>query len=233
MHYDKFWKYFWSALGICIAVYVVATIGFLYLHSPSDLALKAAVGDSYDPTRDPFRKTAPDGSLEASDYLYRDSLSFGFEDWSWEVAVNWRSIQRHFEGSYSLSTEFKKPWSNVRANTPPIDLSPYASLSLSIYPESVADLYLELFDTGGNSLGRQSVGWYAQDGALVPYRWNVVKIPLGNLTATTSGVLPARKISGFSLSSEVAGVAFIDAVRLEKSVISHPRFEATASSTQL
>ena len=228
MHPDKFWKYFWSLLGLCLVAYTVSVAGLLYTHSPDDASLAKAVGDSYDPLRDPFQKTASPQGLPLSDYLYRDSLPLGFEDWSWEVSANWRSTERAFEGSYSLRAEFQKPLADVRAHTPNIALSPYGSLSLAVFPESVNELYLELYDIEGNSIAREPIGWYAPDGKLVQNRWNVVSIPLANLTATTSEMLPKRIISGFSLSAEAPGVAFIDAVRLEKEVASHPRFEAPA-----
>jgi hypothetical protein len=228
MHPDKFWKYFWSILGICMLCYSLGIAGLLYAR-PGDAARAALVGASYDSTIDPFQKTAPEAEVSSSDYLYRDSLPLQWEDWSWNTLANWRSQEEHFEGSYSLRALFTEPGAQARANSPTsIDLSPFASLSLAVYPQTVHDVYLELYDTAGNPIVEQSLGWYTQGGALVPDTWNIVTIPLVNLTASSSEDMPRRKISGFSIGADQEGVVFVDALRLNKFVVSHPRWEPSA-----
>lgn len=211
--------------------YSIGIASILYARLPQGVTLAAAVGDSYDPAHDPFQTQMQEEASTTSDYLYRESLPLGFGDWSWKTTVNWRSPERAFEGARSLYAMFTEPGASVRADSPKaIDLSAYASLSIAVYPEAASDVYLELYDLAGNSLGQQSLAWYAAGGAFVPGAWNVLTIPLVNLTAVSPDAASARKISGFALISTQAGVVFFDSIRLNKFVVSHARWAAGDSA---
>lgn len=222
MHSDKFWKYVWLVVGSGILLYIGSIVSFFYANVPNEAALAEAVGDSYDPSRDPFKKEKQESAPFTSDYLYRDSLNLGFEDWSWGVRINWRSARRYFEGHYALHGEFEASGGTIQAHTPPISLSSYQSISLVIYPENLEDVYFELYDLNGASLGKQPIGWYAPNGTLTQNAWNTVLIPLANLTSRETSYSSRQIISGFSLSAEGAGSAFIDDIRLRTSKSSHP-----------
>ena len=230
MQKDRFWRIFWSAGGIVVLVYAIGIVWlrFSYLHAPDDATLAAAVDVSYDPSRDPFsRATGEQNSVQnalASGYLYRDSLPLGFEDWSWGIGANWRSNLKTFEDSFALQAQFLEPWGGIRLNASGgIDISEYRSVSLSVHPDGpLTDLYIDLYDNYGNSMGRQSLAWYAPEGKLVPNTWNTLAIPLANLVAPTN----TKIITGFSISvGTETGAAFIDAVHLEKELIAHSRWE--------
>ena len=70
----------------------------------------------------------------------------------------------------------------------------------------MGDLYVELYDKDGNSMGRQSVDWYANGGSLAPNQWQYITIPLQNLTASSA----SATITGISISTQNAGVAYLD-----------------------
>lgn len=224
---DNFWKIFFSVIGGMTLVLVmgITSLKVSYFKQPDDASLAAAVGVTFDPLQDPFEKNQKlvETTGLASDYLFRDSLPLGSEDWSWDTGVNWRSNERAYEGGYSLKADYAAPWAGVRLSSPQMSVSRYQSLSLAVYPDSkVEDLYVDVYDTFGRSAGEQSLGWYTQSGTLTPDAWNRVTIPLANLIAPST-----EKITGFSISTKKPGAAFIDAVRLETSAVTHERWENT------
>ncbi|HEY4498977.1 MAG TPA: hypothetical protein VJH94_02855 [Candidatus Paceibacterota bacterium] len=223
---DTFWKIFGSIVGgfLLLLCFGILWLKISYLHQPDDVSLAEAVEVTFDPTRDPFEKAGKNEKNVAlvSGFLYRDSLPFGFEDWSWDSIVDWRSSMERFEGAYSLHAAFLKPWAGIRLNIPDQDVSSYRSLSLAVFPDSaINDLYLEFHDTFGRSLGRQSLAWYAESGVLIPNTWNTISIPLENLVTAPA---EKTKITGFSISVENPGSVFLDAIRLETSPIAHARW---------
>ena len=148
MKKDNFWKIFLSVMGAVLFSYTsaIAWLRLSYLPQPDDVSLAAAVGATYNPKRDPFireaRAQGPDTqtTVLSSDYLYRESIPLGFADWSWGVATNWRSSAQAAEGTFSLQAQFLKPWAGVRLHATAIDITPYHSLSVSVYPDvSVGD----------------------------------------------------------------------------------------------
>ncbi len=232
MHADKFWKFFWAALGGCLGVYLLGIAGVLYVRPSDSASREAAVGAAYDSSKDPFQKDAAPSqpTTSPSDYLYRESLPLGFEDWSWKTSIDWRSSERKFEGSYSLHAMFTEPGADIQAHTPVMNLSQFNSLSLAVYPESVQDLYIELYNAAGEPISKQSIGWYAAGGALTPDAWNLVSIPLIDLVASSSEAAPTRSISGFSIISDEPGSAFIDTIQFNKYAVSHSRWEDVAGA---
>ncbi|OHA18807.1 MAG: hypothetical protein A2664_04860 [Candidatus Taylorbacteria bacterium RIFCSPHIGHO2_01_FULL_46_22b] len=237
MKQDNFWKIFWSTmltvLVICTSALLWLKIGYLRL--PEDTALAAAVGVRYDPARDPFRKEVVPEEMVIrkipllADYLYRESIPFGFEDWSWGVASKWRSSEQAFEGTFSLHAKFQEPWAGVRLSAPSVDITEYQSLSLSVYPDAnITDLYLELYNIYGQPIERQSLSWYAHENKLTPNQWNALRIPISNLISSRENI---KEITGFSISAgEKTGSAFIDAVQFTRTATVYPRWEMASSS---
>ena len=225
-HVDRFWKVFWFVLGLLTLAYILVTGELFYLYNPLRTADAASVGISYDPARDPFERMKRDQEMRpkfTGEYFYQDSLPLAFSDWSWSVRNDWYSTEQHLEGTRSLKITFLQEWAGARAYASDIDIAVYEGISLSVFPDQkVGDLYIELFDTSGRSLGRQSISWYAFSGTLNPSTWNTISIPLENLMPIGQA---KRNISGFSIGSDHPGVAFVDAVRLEKTVVRHARWK--------
>jgi hypothetical protein len=145
------------------------------------------------------------------------------------VDLTWRTGAIRHEGSYAIRATFLEPWAGVRAQGPAISLTPYASLSLALYPQQHGEYFFELFDTNGNSMGRQPLAWYAPEGRLTPYAWNILTIPLDHLMPPET---PTRAVTGFAVTAPEVGSIFLDAIKLEKFVTNYPRFEE-ASSTEV
>lgn len=224
-HTDNFWRLFWFSL-LGATLFYVLLIGILtYFYNPISTADAEAVGIVYNASKDPFVSARPINEIQPNftgEYLYRDGLPIALADWSWGVKTDWNSSERVFEGSRALKIIFLQNWSGARAAAAEFNLHGYEGISLAVFPDSrVGDLYLELYDTYGKSLGRQSIGWYAPGSKLQPEQWNTVTIPLANLMPEGQAVQP---ITGFSIDADVAGSAYVDAVRLEKTAAAFPRW---------
>jgi len=223
-HTDTFWKLFWLVVAVLSAFFCATIFGLIYFYNPSKTADAAAVGVIFDPSRDPFEGQRIDTKRPAftGEYFYQDALPLAFADWSWGVQVNWNSTEMSYEGLDSFKVNFLQDWSGVRVEASDIDLSQYQGISLAVDPKgNLGDLYIELFDKYGNSLGKQSLGWYAQSGHLTPDAWNEVTIPFDNLFPAGQS---KRPISGYAISTVHPGIAFVDSVHLETTVAPHARW---------
>ena len=229
MKKDNFWKIFWEVFGTFAILGIIAFgwLKFSYLNQPDDNSRALSVNVTFDPSKDPFanRVRARQAISLVSGYLYQESIPFGFDDWSWDSQTNWRSNENVKDGSYAIKTKFQKSWSGIRLNSPLIDISSYKSISLAVFPDqNVGNMYIELHDKYGNSMGKQSMGWYTDSFNLTPNVWNVVIIPLENLLSSSN---KSAEITGFSISGEKAGQSFIDSIHLEKDVVAHSKWKET------
>ncbi|HVV39097.1 MAG TPA: hypothetical protein VHD31_02105 [Candidatus Paceibacterota bacterium] len=226
---DRFWKTFWTLFGTVALVGLTLAVSLFLLYTrPVDLF--AAVGASFDPSKDPFQNGTLGSIAEAfslnGGYLYQNALPVRFKSWSWSTAADWRSSAQKFSGAYAIKAQFMRSGGSFGMNGPVVEISDYTSVSLEVYPDaSVGDLYIDLYGADGLSIGRQSLGWYLGDAsptadanttqpALAPNAWQRVVVPLNNFTEGAQR--PPKVISGFSISSKNAGTAYVDEVRLTK-----------------
>jgi hypothetical protein len=236
MTVDRFWKFFWiGSGGIVLFGILMAASLFVFYTRQGDLL--AAVGVTYDPNKDPFAgATIPglgvaggaDGIISlSSGYLYQNSLPLHFKSWTWESTADWRSSEQVHEGNAALKTIFNVAGGTVGMNGPIIDVRTMKSISLAVYASgAVGEVYLNLYDKNGNAFKMQSLGWYTPSGTLTPNTWQNVVIPLRNFGDT----VPAS-ISGFSVSGQNPGVAYIDAVQLSKTDAQHDPWVAPPPAT--
>jgi hypothetical protein len=223
-HTDKFWKLFWSVVGGIAILYGIGIVVLVYFYNPTKTADAAAVGAIFDPSRDPFEAGRISDSRPpfTGEYFYDDALPLAFADWSWSVQANWNANDVVYGGTNSARIEFLQDWSGMRVNASNIDLSHYQGLSLAIYPKGdLGDLYIELFDAFGDSLGKQSLSWYTGSGKLEQDKWNKITIPFKNLFPENQSMRP---ITGYAISTIHPGIAYIDSVHLETSVPAHARW---------
>lgn len=223
-HADKFWKLFWTVVGVLAILYFVGVVLLIYFYNPTKTADAAAVGIVFDPSRDPFEGKRYNDTRPKfmGEYFFEDTLPLAFADWSWGVSMDWNSRDVSYEGMNSFKIHFLQDWSGMRVNVSDIDLASYQGISLAVFPKGdLGDLYIELFDTYGNSLGEQSLSWYTEGGKLTPERWNVVVIPFENLFPTGEH---KRPITGYAISTVHPGVAYVDSVRLVASVAPRSRW---------
>lgn len=220
---DNFWKIFWSVVGVFafFGIFSVGWLKFLYFNQPEDTSLALAIGITFDANKDPFARTKEGKTFNlVSGYLYQDSIPFGFEDWSWDTETKWRTVGDSPDSSYSIQTNFLKAWAGIRLNSPSVDIKDYNSITLEVKPDvSVGELYIDLYDRFGQTMGKQSLGWYTQSQGLLVNQWNKVQIPLSNLLSKDGTF-----ITGFSISSKNGGSAVIDSVRLVKDIVSHDKW---------
>ncbi len=236
---DRFWEIFWlSFLGIFVISIVVS--GAMFVSHINGLNA-AAVGASFDATKDPFADTLYKATPSIVDgYIYRNALPLGVGHWGWDSTAAWSTQEQVYEGSASLRANFTAPWAGVGINGFAVSRSSYQGISLAVFPDqAVGDLYLEVYDSKGTSLGRQSISWYLPEGKFVPNAWQVVSIPLINLL----GASDTKTITGVALSTKNAGVAYVDAIKFENTATPHepwvppkdggPPYNPFATSTPL
>lgn len=230
MKKDNFWKIFWSTIGmfLFLIVLMVSWLKFFYINAPENTNLAQAIGITFDPTKDPFSQNTQKRKFEPiSGYLYRDSIPFGMEDWSWDTETNWRTKDGSND-TYVINTYFQKAFGGIRLNSPEFDVSKYKSISFDLKTnDDVDDLYIELHDKYGNSMGRQSIKWYTDD-SLHLNTWSQVRIPLNNLI--NSG---EKSITGFSISSKKEGSVSIDSIKLETSEVAHEKWVNTEINNEI
>lgn len=206
---DTFWEKFWlSFFGIAVLAMFGSTLLFV-VHIKSLNA--AAVGITFDPAKDPFAGAMRRSNLSLTGgYAYRNSLPLGVSQWSWETTLNWNSKERSYEGDTSVKMIFNAPWAGMGMNGFNVSRDTFQSISLAIYPDdAVGDLYIDVYDANGNTGVHQSLGWYAESATLIPNQWQYISIPLENLLGPSN----TKTITGLSISTKNAGVAFVDGIQ--------------------
>jgi hypothetical protein len=207
---DSFWKLFFVAtLGIvCLAGLVIAAM----IIRPAD-SLPTLPHTS---SAEPYAYVQADSVTATSTYFYRESIPLGFSNASWSASIDWRSPLRRFEGSYAARAEFTSEWGGLAVAGSGHPRTSYSGISLAVFAEpGLSDLYLELYNAAGNPIGRQSIGWYFPEGALVTGRWQQLTIPIQNF-----GSAP-NVIGGFAVLAPQKGVAYVDDVRLTRTAPAH------------
>ncbi|HWB33955.1 MAG TPA: hypothetical protein VG753_01370 [Candidatus Paceibacterota bacterium] len=219
---DRFWRMVWISFAAVALAGVVSSLSLFYVHTqPGDLL--AALGVSYQNGKDPFESPLLSGAVSLnSGYFYQDALPLRYESWTWHAGADWRSNGEHAAGVASIKATFNAAGGSVGMQGPAADASHDNAISLYVRPDSnVGDLYLDLYDAHGNSIGRQSLSWYTASGALAAGEWQQVTVPLANFASDS--VLP-KELTGFSISAENPGAAYIDEVRLVSSDAAHARW---------
>lgn len=205
---------FWRLIGwsfVSVLTLSISTIVLFFLLSASRQSL-ASVGAHFSLGRDPFESTTRAAELIPDGYLYHDGLLQGFSSWAWKASAQWGASEQHYEGTRALKATFAEAHASVGMSGPALASSSLRSISLAVYPDqNVGDVYLGMVDGQGNPLPMQSLSWYAPNKKLQANTWQVITVPLANLTA--------REISGLTLTSEHAGTVFVDAVRLVPQVL--------------
>ncbi len=218
MKTDNFWKYFWLTAGTMM-LSCIAVSSTLFMRHISNVSA-AAVGINFDASKDPFAFAAHESHFALTDgVLYRDALPLGLQQWNWDARLNWRAGEQVHAGTGALKIDFLKQWSGMGVSGFSANHSAFKTLSLAVYPDaSVGDLYIEVYDSNNKALVRQSIGWYAPDGHLLPNQWQVVQIPLDNLLNGSN----SRTITGVSISTTNPGTLYIDDIQFTGDAVSHP-----------
>jgi hypothetical protein len=218
MKTDKFWAVSWGIIVLCAGVSFLASLTLFVIRIHSVDA--AAVGITFDPTKDPFEQRLNVGTFHLTDgYIYRDALPLGLQKWNWDARVDWSSSEQVKDGQHSAKITFNNDWAGMGVSGFSVAKAAYQSLSFDVYVDtSVGDLYIEVYNGKGTALVRQSVGWYATGGTLMPNTWQVITIPIENLMGGDS----SDSITGISISTTHPGVAFVDNIQFTNIASAHP-----------
>lgn len=215
---DHFWKSLWLLFSGAVILCTLASALLFFAHVGNIDA--GAVGVDYTPDKDPFEtslhKTAT--SVVTGGYVYKDALPLGVSSWNWDSSIDARSTEQVYEGSAALKAVFTKEWAGFGISGFSINTAGQKTLSLAVYPDSnVGDLYVELYDNKGVSLGQQSLGWYASGAALIPNQWQIVSIPVQNFMGSST----ASTVTALSINTTSPGTAYVDAVQFNNTPSDH------------
>jgi len=179
----------------------------------------AAVGMNYVPNQDPFGSNVRQATFSISEgYIFKDAVPLGLNTWVWDTAANWRASGQVFEGSSDIKAIFNKSWAGFGLGGFTIDSGAERTLSLAVRPdENVGDLYIELYNKKGNSMGRQSLGWYVPSGALVANQWQTISIPVQNLLGSST----SATITALAISTTNPGTVYVDSIQFNNRSSAH------------
>lgn len=149
--------------------------------------------------------------------IYKDALSRGWEDWSWDTKTDFASYvdALHYN---SIKVDFMKPNAGFLINAPHFDTSKYKSIKLSLYlkiPDN-QKIYIEFSDTNGKKIGSQLLSWYTKDKTFNAEKWYDLQIPLFNLNATNIN------LGGIAIVSSDPGTIFVDDLAFSEEEINFP-----------
>lgn len=144
-------------------------------------------------------------------WIYYDSLSSSWQDWSWGMNLYWTAASPKYSGSYSIQTCYNVNWSGIYFHhTTGLYTDGNDAVSFAIYnsTHSGQNLYVELYGLNNQRIGSVPLSNYVPQGYLPQNVWRYVTIPLEDLNA--ENVL----VTGFSLVSATIGLVYLDAIEI-------------------
>ena len=139
------------------------------------------------PILTPHPQKLPDGPASTPNDLviFDGALASGWQDRSWGGhTVGDSSVTYHGKPVISMDVN---NWSGISLHTDPFDTSGFAYLQCYASAESKGNQLITTWMDAGASiwLGGSLLGDYTQGGAIVPGTWNLVRVPLDRLKATS------------------------------------------------
>lgn len=117
--------------------------------------------------------------------VYGDTLAAGWENWSWEAALNFAATNQVYAGTKSIQIDAGS-WGALSLHHPGIDTAPYDYLSFALRQSAATNaLLVSAADAAGNDLlDAPPADCRYGDGAPLPANtWRRVLIPLDDLGA--------------------------------------------------
>lgn len=151
--------------------------------------------------------------------VYTDSISRGWENWSWDVWADFSSTYLAERGN-SIRVEFAGIGGGLMFHAENFDASPYKSVKVSVYnqgPKNRDDLFIELAGGDGRVIGRQLLSWYAPEKTFKPGQWYDITVPLYNLGVKQINLTAVSIIGN-------PGVFYFDDVRFSSQDIYFPKW---------
>jgi hypothetical protein len=197
---DSFWL--WFGLFVALAgVALISAFALMFTLVPeygSDTPAQVTPVDLAGREPFPFVETP---------YIYRNALTYGWEDWSWNSAVDFSSKMFEHRGNV-IRIQFLSSYAGFRVEAPSFDTEPYESLEfqINIAGGYSSNLTVGITDLKGSTIGSRLIG---ESIDLDTYTWHPVLIPLDNLSATN------KQIGGIYITSDTAGVIYLDNLKFK------------------
>jgi hypothetical protein len=156
--------------------------------------------------------TAPTPTPKPAYYVYADSLSSAWQDWSWGSTVALTNASPTYAGSSSLRFQPDSGWAALRLHASPgPDTTGYATLRFAVQAAASGGTYdVWLYDPSGNQLAA-AVPLSSYGGAPVAGSWKTYAIPLTDLNGANR-VIGDIVVRSASPSSQPA--LYLDELRL-------------------
>ncbi|MDB5187991.1 MAG: hypothetical protein JWO50_511 [Candidatus Kaiserbacteria bacterium] len=141
--------------------------------------------------------------------LYSDSLSSGWDDWSFGTTNDFAATTTVYSGSNSLKAIYTGAWGGVYLHNTGISTASSTALHFAVF-SPVASPYLQVlaYGAGGGVLGTAAISGYIAGGSISANTWYSVDIPLTALSATSTTV------TGFAFQKDTAGTIYYDDIKL-------------------
>ncbi|HEY4479567.1 MAG TPA: hypothetical protein VI981_04415 [Candidatus Paceibacterota bacterium] len=211
---DAFWK--WYTIIVMIMAIMIAAAFFLIYRARSETS-----DDNADSVAIAMQKLTKNDNFRyiESPMVYKDALSYGWEQWSWYASVNtnWKSSH-----GTEIKTVISEPWGGVQFASPRLSAREYNSLEFDYSQNGSSHVYVSFVSKEGAELGRQPVSWYViREGE----RQHVV-LPLRNFNAQTT-------LSGFSLLSDGPIEIVIDNIRFSTTINDKPMWQPPPAAVEI
>lgn len=130
--------------------------------------------------------------------IYADALASGWENWSWDTALNFSATPAK-SGTAALGVTFSSPWAGLYFHHTPFSLTGKSTLSFAINGGSSGAQHFQLipFDEAGTALPAKNLDVY---GDITQNQWKTFDIPLADLG------LSGKNMVGFALQGNNGAV---------------------------
>ena len=157
--------------------------GYTPYDKPAEAVLRAWYGASpkviHTPTQADYSKVMN---------VYTDSLSYGWEDWSWSATVNFSTSYPVFSGDHAISIA-AQPWGALSLHHAEFDSTAYYWLEFYARQSSNQQgLRASFSDHDDNDLRTLDFCRYAETPPIVPDVWTRIRIPLLDLNAANRSI---------------------------------------------
>jgi len=124
--------------------------------------------------------------------IFVSSLAPGWENWSWDTAVDFNATPGH-NNPPSMKVTFASPWAGLYLHRSPFSLSGKSAINFSAMGVTAGGQQLKLFffDEQGRALPAVNINSYISP--MTTTRWSSINIPLADLGAA------GKTVSGFAL----------------------------------
>ncbi|USN87565.1 MAG: VCBS repeat-containing protein [Candidatus Nomurabacteria bacterium] len=143
-------------------------------------------------------------------YIYDDSITTGWTDWSWWTTINPSATSPVYSGLYSLGLVYTQPWAGISYHNNSFDSSPYDNLELAVNvgTDTTANLYLYFTNSASTPFTIINLKDYVT-GGFQANTWHSLTIPLSDL-----GYQNYQGATELNIETDQAATVNFDSIRL-------------------